>query len=67
MKGYKIILMNAESALADLDPFLDAYTGQDKMYKQKAWKEVENLYNCKISVVAYPTEAPLGNSKNSMD
>ncbi len=63
MKGYKIILMNAESALADLDPFLDAYTGQDKMYKQKAWKEVEDLYNCKISVVAYPTEAPWGTQR----
>ena len=63
MKGYTIVIMNAESALADHDPFLDGYTEPDKMYKQQAWNEVEKLYNCEISVQAYPTEAPWGTAR----
>ena len=60
MGGYEIIIMNAESALSDNDPFLEAYSGSDKTYKQKAWNEIQTEYNCKISVVAYPAEAPWG-------
>ena len=60
MKGYKIVIMNASSALGDLDPFLDTYTQADKMYKQAAWLEVEKLFNCDISVEAYPDSAPWG-------
>ena len=36
LQGYKIVMMNADSALADLDPFLDGYHGSDKMFKQQA-------------------------------
>ena len=63
LQKYKIILMNADSALADLDPFLDAYSGSDKMFKQQAWREIESTYNCTISVEAYPDEAPWGTSR----
>lgn len=68
MKGYEIIIMNADSALQDNDPFyykesngtVTEYTQADKLYKQKAWREVEGKYNCKIVVKAYPAEAPWG-------
>ena len=63
MGGYEIIIMNADSALADNDPFLDGYKGADKAYKQKAWREVETNFNCKISVVAYPATAPWGGQR----
>ena len=63
LKGYEILLMNADSALADLDPFLDGYNGNDKAYKQKAWREIESEYNCTIKVVAYPADAPWGASR----
>ena len=58
--GYKIVIMNAKSALSDIDPFLENYQGVDKNYKQRAWKEVEQLFNCTISVEAYPDTAPWG-------
>ena len=58
--GYEIIIMNASSALADIDPFLDGYIGSDKQFKQQAWTEVENDFNCKIKVEAYPETAPWG-------
>ena len=60
LQGYTIVIMNAESALGDVDPFLDTYTQPDKSYKQEAWREVESAYNCTISVVAYPADAPWG-------
>ena len=60
LKGYTIVIMNAESALGDIDPFLDSYTQYDKSYKQEAWREVELMYNCKIEAKAYPQEAPWG-------
>lgn len=68
LKGYKIIIMNADSALQDNDPFyhkesngiVTEYTQADKLYKQKAWKEVQDKYNCEIVVEAYPPEAPWG-------
>ena len=60
MGGYEIVIMNAVSALSDDDPFLDTYSNPDKVYKQKAWREIEETYNCKISVVSYPEEAPWG-------
>lgn len=61
--GYEIIIMNAESALSDIDPFLEKYSGADKAYKQDAWRQVEKDFNCKIKVVAYPAEAPWGPSR----
>ena len=60
LKGYNIIFMNASSALSDIDPFLEKYSQPDKTYKQDAWREVESQFNCTISVVAYPDEAPWG-------
>ena len=63
MKGYEIIIMNADSALGDNDPFLESYKQSDKLAKQKAWSEVETTYNCKIKVVAYPAEAPWGQAR----
>ena len=63
MGGYEIIIMNAESALSDNDPFLEKYSGSDKAFKQQAWREVETAYNCKITVKAYPAEAPWGTSR----
>lgn len=63
MKGYEIVLMNADSALTSLDPFLDGYNSADKAFKQEAWNEVQNEYNCKIVVKAYPATAPWGNQR----
>ena len=63
LQGYKIVMMNADSALADLDPFLEGYHGSDKMFKQQAWREIESTYNCTISVEPYPDEAPWGASR----
>ena len=60
MGGYEIIIMNAESALSDNDPFLEGYKNADKLYKQQAWNEVQNNFNCKIIVKAYPATAPWG-------
>ena len=58
--GYEIVIMNAQSALSDINPFLEKYSGIDKSYKQQAWREIETSFNCKISVKAYPEEAPWG-------
>ena len=63
LKGYKIVIMNASSALADLDPFLDDYKLPDKMYKQAAWQAVEKDFNCDISVEPYPDSAPWGTAR----
>ena len=65
LQGYEILIMNADSALTDLDPFLEGYTKSDKIYKQQAWRETEQLFNCKIKVVAYPSDAPYGPTRNS--
>ncbi|HHX78496.1 MAG TPA: hypothetical protein GX695_01945, partial [Acholeplasmataceae bacterium] len=58
--GYVITIMDTESVLSDIDPFLEDYRGVDKTHKQTAWNEVEALYNCDIQVVAYPDTAPWG-------
>ena len=63
MGGYKIVIMNAQSALTDIDPFLEGYNGIDKSYKQRAWTEIEEAFNCDISVEPYPEEAPWGPSR----
>ncbi len=65
LQGYEISIMNADSALTDLDPFLEGYTKSDKVFKQQAWRETEKLYNCTIKVVAYPTDAPYGPTRNT--
>ena len=63
MQGYVIKIMNASSALISNDPFLDGYTQQNKIFKQQAWTEVKQDYNCDIQVVAYPDEAPWGQDR----
>ncbi len=63
MKGYNIVIMNAESALGEIDPFLDEYKSSDKKYKQTAWSDVQKEYNCKIVVKAYPNTAPWGTAR----
>ena len=63
LKGYKIVIMNASSALTDLDPFLDGYKMPDKSYKQQAWLAVEKDFNCDLSVEAYPDTAPWGDQR----
>ena len=63
LKGYQIVIMNADSALSDIDPFLEKYAGSDKVFKQRAWTDVENEYNCDIVVKAYPAEAPWGDAR----
>lgn len=63
MQGYKIVIMNSESVLSDIDPFLEGYTAYDKKAKQAAWTAVENKYNCDISVEAYPTSASWGTNR----
>ena len=34
LQGYKIVIMNADSALQDNDPFHENYKGADKMFRQ---------------------------------
>lgn len=67
LDGYEIVIMNADSALQDNDPFYSEngveYTQADKIYKQKAWDEVQKKYNCKIVVKAYPATAPWGQKR----
>lgn len=60
MQGYKIVIMNSETVLSDIDPFLDGYTSYDKEAKKSAWHEVEEKYNCDLSVEAYPSTASWG-------
>ena len=54
LESYQIVIMAPSSMLKEIDPFLESYTNLDKIYKQKAWQEVEDLYNCEIVVKSYP-------------
>lgn len=63
MQGYTIVFMDAASALAEHDPFLEEYVASDKFYKQRAWREVESTFNCNITVVGYPDDAPYGSGR----
>ena len=63
LQGYTIRI--AHSNLAEYDPFYDdgagkTYNGLDKEYAQQAWQEVEEDYNCHLSVVPYPSDAAWG-------
>ncbi len=60
MGGYVIKIMQASSALNEIDPHLDGYGGSDRQAKIDAWDDVQDEYNCTISVVPYPDEAPWG-------
>lgn len=65
MKGYKIVIMNAKSALGEINPFLDEYKSSDKKYKQAVWNDIQKEYNCTISVEAYPDTAPWGTARKN--
>lgn len=61
--GYEIKIAQAEHALGNFDPELPTYTQLNKEYKLQAWQEVEEDFNCTISVVAYPSHAEWGPSR----
>ena len=63
LQGYTIRIAFPEHSLYELDPFLDDYTQPDKEAKKTAWREVEDLFNCRIEVVAYPLYADWGPSR----
>ena len=63
LQGYTIKIAQAEHALQEFDPFLDAYVQADKAAKMQAWEEVEEAFNCQIEVVAYPSSAEWGPSR----
>ena len=63
LKGYKIEIMQASSALGEIDPFLYSYIKPDKLYKQEVWESVEKEYNCDLSVKPYPDMSPWATSK----
>lgn len=62
MEGFEISIAEAGHALGNQDPFLSTYLGtkEEKEARQKAWRAVEEMFNCKLVVKAYPDEAPWG-------
>ena len=60
LQEYTIRIAQDEVYLHNTDPFLERYKGADKAAKQQAWREVEELFNCKIEVAAYPGHADWG-------
>ena len=65
MQGYKIVIMNASSALNEIDPHLEGYKASDRQAKIKAWDDAEAKYNCDISVEAYPDTATWGTPRRT--
>ena len=71
LNGYDIKVAQAEHAIGEIDirytqdtaDKYGYYGGQDREYKIQAWDDVEENYNCTISVVAYPSDAPWGPSR----
>ena len=60
LQGYTITIAHSLTNLGDIDPFSNLYGGSDKIAKQQAWREVEELFNCKIEVAAYPSHVDWG-------
>jgi len=58
--GYVIEIMASTGHSNEHNPFDELYGGLDKLAKQTAWLEVEQLFNCDIQIVDYPVEAPWG-------
>lgn len=58
--GYTIKIAQAGHAINETDPFHEEYKGLDKEAKQQAWNFVEEKFNVKIEVVAYPDDAEWG-------
>ncbi len=71
LSGYNIKLAQAEHALGYYDVKLTKetedkysfYTGADREFKIQAWDEIEENYNCIMTVDAYPSDAPWGPSR----
>jgi len=71
LSGYNIKIAQSEPTLGELDVKLsidtrdkyDYYEGSDKEYLSQAWDEIEDNYNCTITVGAYPSDAPWGPSR----
>lgn len=69
--GYDIKIAQATVALGEIDPFMPEetkaqygyYGGLDREARQEAWTSVEEDFNCTISVVEYPVDAPWGPSR----
>ena len=60
MQGYKIVIMQASSAIGEIDPHHDDYKQLDKNAKIKAWDEAEVKYNCDVAVEPYDDTATWG-------
>ena len=56
LAGMEINIMSYGGLLSEVDPFLDDYCNIDKAYKQRAWREVEEEYNCQIKAFECPIE-----------
>ena len=71
LSGYNIKLAQAEHAMGEYDVKLTKetedkygyYGGADREAKIQAWDEVEENYNCVITVNPYPSDAPWGPSR----
>ena len=63
MKGYQIVIMTDADDMENIDPFREGYKNPDKMFKQRAWNEVEENYNCKLVVKNYPETASWGQNR----
>jgi len=63
LNNYEIIIFGNDGYLKEHDPFLYDYTAPDKGAKQRAWRDVEQDFNCKLIVKTYPTEAPWGDQR----
>ena len=60
LQEYTIRIAQDDIYLHNTDPFLERYKGADKIAKQQAWREVEELFNCKIEVKPYPSGVDWG-------
>ena len=71
LNEYTIKIAQATSALGETNPFMPIetkdkygyYAGPDREARQEAWTSVEEDFNCHITVVEYPSDAPWGPSR----
>ena len=71
LNEYTIKIAQATVALGETNPFMPIetkdkygyYAGADREARQQAWTSVEEDFNCHISVVEYPSDAPWGPSR----
>ena len=55
--GYELVIMANEEDIDMIDPFSVSYKKFDKLYKQHALFDVQELYNCKITIKPYPKDS----------